>query len=274
MKRIFLFILSLSLLLVSCGPSRYAVQVEMRYPSKSGVELSGKIISVVYLADGNESGDLFTSSLADGFAYALENDYGTGEGSVGIYRIDDKGGHYSQKDTLVNLLIETGADVIFLFDEVELVNLSDGLHKFSIKLYCFDAMNKDENVYSFAGSSVTDAKEEDMQKEAWEAGNTVAGSFKSQWKHEQYSIVYYDSEKWYDALEKAESYQWKAAMDIWMTLTDTNDPLRRSCAGYNIAVACYMLGDYALASEWLDMSDKDNKLPQSDALRKRIDARK
>lgn len=274
MKRIFLFILSLSLLLVSCGPSRYAVQVEMRYPSKSGVELSGKIISVVYLADGNESGDLFTSSLADGFAYALENDYGTGEGSVGIYRIDDKGGHYSQKDTLVNLLIDTGADVIFLFDEVELVNLSDGLHKFSIKLYCFDAMNKDENVYSFAGSSVTDAKEEDMQKEAWEAGNTVAGSFKSQWKHEQYSIVYYDSEKWYDALEKAESYQWKAAMDIWMTLTDTNDPLRRSCAGYNIAVACYMLGDYALASEWLDMSDKDNKLPQSDALRKRIDARK
>ena len=274
MKRIFPFILSLSLLLVSCGPSRYAVQVEMRYPSKSGVELSGKIISVVYLADGNESGNLFTSSLADGFAYALENDYGTGEGSVGIYRIDDKGGHYSQKDTLVNLLIETGADVIFLFDEVELVNLSDGLHKFSIKLYCFDAMNKDENVYSFAGSSVTDAKEEDMQKEAWEAGNTVAGSFKSQWKHEQYSIVYYDSEKWYDALEKAESYQWKAAMDIWMTLTDTNDPLRRSCAGYNIAVACYMLGDYALASEWLDMSDKDNKLPQSDALRKRIDARK
>ena len=274
MKRIFPFILSLSLLLVSCGPSRYAVQVEMRYPSKSGVELSGKIISVVYLADGNESGDLFTSSLADGFAYALENDYGTGEGSVGIYRIDDKGGHYSQKDTLVNLLIDTGADVIFLFDEVELVNLSDGLHKFSIKLYCFDAMNKDENVYSFAGSSVTDAKEEDMQKEAWEAGNTVAGSFKSQWKHEQYSIVYYDSEKWYDALEKAESYQWKAAMDIWMTLTDTNDPLRRSCAGYNIAVACYMLGDYALASEWLDMSDKDNKLPQSDALRKRIDARK
>ena len=274
MKRIFPFILSLSLLLASCGPSRYAVQVEMRYPSKSGVELSGKIISVVYLADGNESGDLFTSSLADGFAYALENDYGTGEGSVGIYRIDDKGGHYSQKDTLVNLLIDTGADVIFLFDKVELVKLNDGLHKFSVKLYCFDAMNKDENVYSFAGSSITDAKKEDMQKEAWEAGNTVASSFKSQWKHEQYSIVYYDNEKWYDALDKASSYQWKDAMDIWMALTDPNDQLRRSCAEYNIAVACYMLGDYALASEWLNMSDKDNKLPQSDALRKRIDARK
>ena len=59
-----------------------------------------------------------------------------------------------------------------------------------------------------------------------------------------------------------------------MTLADTGDLLKRSCAEYNIAVACYMLGDYMLASEWLAMSDKDNKLPQSDALRKRIDARK
>jgi hypothetical protein len=35
-----------------------------------------------------------------------------------------------------------------------------------------------------------------------------------------------------------------------------------------------MLGDYELASEWLDRSDKDNRLPLSDALRKRIDARR
>ena len=51
MKRIFPFILSLSLLLASCGPSRYAVQVEMRHPSKSGLELTGKNLSVVYLTD-------------------------------------------------------------------------------------------------------------------------------------------------------------------------------------------------------------------------------
>ena len=34
-----------------------------------------------------------------------------------------------------------------------------------------------------------------------------------------------------------------------------------------------MLGDYELAGEWLDRSDTDNKLAQSDALRKRINAR-
>ena len=63
-------------------------------------------------------------------------------------------------------------------------------------------------------------------------------------------------------------------MDIWMGLLDTPNILKRSCAEYNIAVACYMLGDYALAEEWLDRSEQDNELPVTDALRKRIMTRK
>jgi hypothetical protein len=63
-------------------------------------------------------------------------------------------------------------------------------------------------------------------------------------------------------------------MDLWMTFLSTNDMLRRSCAEYNIATACYMLGEYDLALEWLDLSDKDNKLPYSDGLRKRITERR
>jgi hypothetical protein len=50
--------------------------------------------------------------------------------------------------------------------------------------------------------------------------------------------------------------------------------MKRASAEYNIAVACYMLGDFDLALEWLDRSDADNKLPTlSDGLRKRIEAR-
>ena len=74
---------------------------------------------------------------------------------------------------------------------------------------------------------------------------------------------------------KAEQYDWKGAMDIWIELLSSNDMMKRASAEYNIAVACYMLGDLDLASEWLDRSDADNKLPTlSDALRKRIEARK
>lgn len=267
--------LVLCVMLVSaCAPSRHAVQVEMRYPSKSGIELAGKIVSVVYLTDGNKVGDEFNASMAEGFACALEKDYATGEGSVGVFSLQDTGGRYSQKDTLVNLLMDTGCDVVFLFDKAAIVQSGDDLNKFNIKLYCFDAMNKVENVYNFVGSKVVNIKTENIAKEAKSAGEVFAGSFMSQWKHEQYSIVYYENEKWYSALIRAEAYDWKGAMEIWMNLLSSSDMLKKSCAEYNIAVACYMLGDYQLASEWLDQSDKDNKLPLSEALRKRIDTRK
>ena len=159
-----------------------------------------------------------------------------------------------------------------------------------MKLYCFDAMNKDEKVYSFSGSSVAVpfAYSDGAQSAAvireraiaslpelgFEAGVTLSSSFKAQWKHEQYSVVYFETPQWLRALDYAEMYEWKMAMDIWLQLLDTNDMLKRSCAAYNLAVATYMLGDYDLASEWLDRSDADNELPLSDALRKRINARK
>jgi hypothetical protein len=205
--------------------------------------------------------------------------------------------------------MDTGADVVFLFDTVKFGNMtvggpsrvsypsstdssyvSVGSIPFTMKLYCFDGMDKEVRVQSFGGTSsarpevyssgkddstLTSAKAwKALGAEGWEAGLLVADSFKPQWKHERYSIVYFDTDQWFKSLEKAELYDWKGAMDIWMELLDTNDLMKKACAEFNISVACYMLGDYQLASEWLDLSDKDNKLPISDAMRKRIDARK
>ena len=274
MKRLYTILFLCFLLVAACAPSRHSLQVEMRYPSRSGIELFGKIVSVVYLTDGDQIGDTFNASMAKGFATALEKDYRTGEGSVGVYSLQDQGGVYSQKDTLINLLIDTDCDAVFLFDKVAMQKVGDNTIKFNIKLYCFDAMNKDEKVFSFVGNTVFNISADDLSKEALMTGETVAESFKSQWKHEQYSIVYYENEKWYSALMKAQNFDWIGAMDVWMELLSTNDHYKRSCAEYNMAVACYMLGDYELAVEWLDRSDQDNLLPVSEALRKRINARK
>ena len=268
MRHLFRILFYCCFLFVSCVPSRHAIHVEMRYPSKSGLELVAKNISVIYVAGEDDSSDVCNESIARGFAGSLEQDYEIGEGSVGVYRIADRGGNYAKKDTLVNLLMDTGADVVFLFDRLKMLDLGNGGKKVDLKLYCFDAMNSKENVYAFGGSTImqTDDNPEDI-------GKTVASSFLSQWKHEQYSVVYYENAKWYTALNKAEAFDWKGAMDIWLELLDTGDMLKRSSAEYNIAVACYMLGDYSLASDWLNRSDKDNKLPLSDALHKRISAR-
>lgn len=299
----------MALSVLSCGPSKHAVHVEMRHPSKAGVDLAGKSLSVVYLEDGNKEKAAFGEAMADGFAYALEQDYATGEGSVGVYHMTRvPGGDYSSKDTLVSLLMDTGADFVFLLDTVTFGQMAIGGPShvalpasadssyvstaslpYTIRMYGFDAMNKDENVYAFGGSSslqpavYSDGNQpreimlekawKAMPADAWEAGRMVAASFESQWKHEQYSITYFDGDAWYKALDRAESYDWKGAMDIWFKLLETNDLLRRSCAEYNIAVSCYMLGDYGLALSWLDRSDTDSKLPISDALRKRIEER-
>ena len=289
---------------------KHAVHVEMRHPSKSGVDLAGKDVSVVYLETDNTVANAFSEGMADAFAYTLEQDYGTGEGSVGIYRMPmSPDGNYASKDSLFNILMDTGADVVFLFDTVRLGTIviggatrvasprsadstfvSRASMPYTMKLFCFDAMDQKEQVKTFGGTSVArpdvysdgrrtskelmDKAMKNVDKDGWNAGVLVAESFKSQWKHEQYSIVYFDSsDKWFEAMLKADQYDWKGAMDIWLDMLKTKDMMKRSCAEFNISVACYMLGDYNLASQWLDRSDEDNKLPISDAMRKRIDQR-
>ena len=77
MKPFEVLLLFVAMAATSCGPSRHAVHVEMRYPSKAGIELAGKNISVVYLLNKDKTAADFNSYMADGFAYALEEEYGT-----------------------------------------------------------------------------------------------------------------------------------------------------------------------------------------------------
>ena len=259
----------------ACGPTRHAIQVEMRYPSLSGIELSDKIISVVYVSGENQQSNVINENMAISFASTLESEYGTGEGSVGVFSVDEKSGNYAQKDSLISLLMQTDSDLVLLLDKPEFGEKGSA-QPVKVRIHCFDGMDKETKVQTFSGSKVfTIAPDEaTLASEAVRTGKQLAVSFAPQWRHEQYSIAYYDSTKWFNALEKAEMYDWKGAMDIWFELLDTNDMMKRATAEYNIAVACYMLGDFDLAAQWLDRSDADNKMPTlSDPLRKRIDSR-
>ena len=272
------------------------------------MDLLGKNVAVVYLENDDALSSGFCESMADGFAYTLEQDNGPAT-KVDIFRMRyTLGADYSRKDSLFNILMDTGSDVVFLFDTVKFGSMtvggpskvsapssrdssfiSSGTVSYTMKLYCYDGMGKEDKVQHYGGTSMarptvySNGKDDStiatakawkaLATEGWDAGLLVADAFKAQWKHEQYSIVYYDGEKWYDSLEMAERHDWKGAMEIWMELLSTNDLMKRSCAEFNISVACYMLGDYALAIEWLNLSDKHNKLPISEAMRKRINLR-
>lgn len=265
---ILLVILGITLV-ISCAPSRYVLDVEMRHPSKAGVDLTGKNVTFVYGQEGVFPNDLFMESMADGFAWNLKDRYKESVGEVNVCGLRSAP-DYANRDSMLNLLVETGADVVFLLDKITLNGST-----FSFILKCYDAMYHGDNLQLFSGNSVVESMSgnEVVKDEGWDAGKTIATAFEPQWKHEQYSLYYFESSDWYTALEKAEIFDWKGAMDIWMKRLEGADPLKRACAAYNIATACYMMGDYHLAARWLDSADRLADLLVSEGLRKRINAR-
>ena len=226
----------------------------MRYPSKTGVELTDKVISVIYYDNEDESA-IKSKGIAESFAESLEKAYVTPDGDIKVYRLPAGSANYASKDSLVSLLMHTGADFVFLFDKLEENRLT---------IWSFDAMDPKETVKTFAAAVEPDAT--DMSA----VGTRISSAFMPQWKTEQYSIAYFESEKWYEPLIKAEQCDWQGALELWLELLKSNDSLKRSCAEYNIAVACYLLGDNKLASEWLDRSDAESELSLSSSLRKRL----
>ena len=158
--------------LVSCAPQAFVVSPEMRGPSKSGLNLAGKSLAVVYLTDGNPRGEAFNASAAGGFATRLEEDYFGGNREVELFTArGGEGVDYASKDSLVSLVLETGKDVVFVIDTPELgipsvkdpvrvtgMNVSTDSSfvsvasvPFTTKIFVYDSMNKEDRVFGFAG---------------------------------------------------------------------------------------------------------------------------
>jgi hypothetical protein len=264
-----LAVLLVAIMAVACGPGRYVLDLEMMRPSKAGVDLAGKNVTVVYGQEGVYPNDIFLESMAGSFAQNIKDEYQGAIGDVTLCRLESAT-LYASRDSMLNLLMKTGADAVFLLDKIDFKSSS-----FSFVLRCYDAMNQEDKVQLFSASSVAESMmgNEQVKAEGVEAGKEIAAAFEPQWIHEQYSLYYFESSDWYSALEKAEAFDWKGAMNIWLNLLQTNDPLKRASASYNIATACYMMGDYHLAALWLDNADRDADLVVSAGLRKRINAR-
>ena len=302
----------LPFLLASCGPLSYTVGVELRQPTRSGLELSGKTLSVAYLDDGNPLDSTFIASVSEGFAQRLESEYFGGEPLIQIFNIDKvPGADYSSRDSVINVLMDTGTDVVFVFDSPVLGDVSlsapqkvetpvvrdssylvEASIPYSLRLYVYDSMNSADKVFTYSGSAVanpvayTGGNETDDEIErkaldavaspANDAGRVSGGPFLPVWNEEKLTFLYYDAGNmsWLQALAAAHEYRWQEAIGIWMKLTDTGNLMKRSCAAYNLAVAFYILGQYDIAGEWLDISDSDYPVHMSYSLREKIKERK
>lgn len=295
--------------LASCAPQAFVVSPEMRGPSKSGLNLVGKSVAVVYLTDGNPRGEAFNSSAAGGFATRLEEDYFAGERRIELFSARGGDGvDYASKDSLVSLVMETGKDVVFVFDAPELgipsvkapvriegknvpadsAYVSVASVPFTIKIFVYDSMNNEDRVFAFAGGRsfnaevYSDGKKTDQAilNEVWNniapgaenAGYVAAASFLSTWKQDSFHVIYYDGSQaaWDKGAEYAYSYKWEEAIKQWTTLLGCKNDEKKACAAYNIALGCFMCGQPALALEWLDRSDSYTPVSLSKTLRQKI----
>ena len=294
--------LSALVALQSCDPQAFSMNVEMRYPSSSGMSIDGKSVAVVYLNEDSAKDSVFNECLANGFASAIEKNYFNGAEAVNLYKMPKVGGGvYSNADTLINLIVDTGCDIVFLFDAPEFGNVQIKEQKTStsgtyypvsvpvaIKLYGFDSLSGSDTVRVWTGTRMLSANmEASLGRQAaadslWNRigssaenlGEVSARTFAPVWKEETYTFIYYESpEAWLTAAQYASDYKWNEAMKVWISLLDTNNPMKRSCAEYNIATACFLMGDNELALKWLNSSDEDYPISLSKTLRKRIQTR-
>ena len=62
-----------ALLLAACSPQTLTLSVDMRYPSKSGFDLSRKTMSIVYMDNGTAD-STFSNAVASSLARCLEKE--------------------------------------------------------------------------------------------------------------------------------------------------------------------------------------------------------
>ena len=308
MKRFNLTLGLAALALAACSPQTLTLSVDMRHPSKSGLDLAKKTMSIVYM-DNASPDTTFSNGVASSLARSLEEDYFGGHEAVGVYKIPVDS---VSLDLMHRLVMDTGDDVVFLlgpptFGEVALTDnvavtnpvsvdsafVSQAQIPYNAKLFVYDSMDKEDRLQVFRGSSVlrtqvysngVTAKEylKDkalMSKElgADLVGRQISNRFVPTWKTEGYSLYYFegwDSDDWIKAAYLASEMDWKEAADIWMRKAGSGSDSKRACACYNTALAFYMMGDLNIATKWLDRADGFGSPSLSPGLRKRIEARK
>ena len=259
--------------LASCAPSAYVMQVESRKPSECGLDLTGKSLSVVYLESPDGRDSLFNNRAADALAYSLESDFFDGEEAVKVYNLTkDAAGDYASKDTASQYIMLLDSDVVMILDTPEAGESHTGRSlPVTSKLYVYDSMaGEDDGVTtlqcSSSAASLTD------ESRAMNMGTALVKPLRSRWEQEQFTVLYFDGlgRKWIDAVLLADDMKWAEAIDLWMDLARQKNRTQSSCARYDIALGCYMLGQYDLALEWLDSSDAMFPISLSKGLRKRI----
>ena len=166
------------LLAAACSPQVYPLYLEVRKPSASGLDLSRKSMTIVYV---NGADSAFNRSVASEMARRLDADYFGGAENVSLFSVPPSDS-VSLED-MHALVMDTEKDVVFLLSAKQGPQTSEGKRAVSARLLVYDSLGEDKiHVYSGLAESV----------DADEVGQRISKRFLSKWKTESYSFYYFD----------------------------------------------------------------------------------
>lgn len=269
MKSKLAFAAAIAALVTACSPEVYQVNLEVRQPSKSGLNLHGKSIGIVYEEGLTQDNALFAAQTASAFARELESDYFGSKEVIGLYTVPAQDS--ITVSTLRDLVMDTGEDVIFLMNSSAGEAVSEGVIPFKMELYAYDSMGEDK-LSSFHGQTTLKKLDQDS---ADNIAKRISPRFKSVWKPESFRFYWFDDlyvESWLDAIDKVHEGDFTKAISIWEGFVKSKNRQKAACASYNIAMGFYLLGDMGLATRWLDAAEGMENVSLAPGLRKRIAA--
>ena len=243
----FLCAAALSCVLSSCGPSQYVLSLQKMNPSASGLSLSGKSMSV-FFAKINQVDSALFSDLALSFADKMSGEYRCD--SVPVFCVEAPGDvDVVKRETMIDYLNLAQSDVVFLFQP----GFETGDPKeYSYNFYAFDSMDSQDKVLIIR--SLTAGKDNSSSS----SYNTIVDTFSPRWITGNYVLFSFGDEKWDSALKDAWGGNWTNAIKKWTDiLSGCKAMTKRSCAEFNIAVGCYLLGEKSLAEKWLERARQD-----------------
>ena len=301
------WLIAAALLAAACSPQIYPMRLEVRQPSKSGLDLSQKSMSIVYMGSALPADTLFGRTAASALARNLEADYFDGEEEIGLYQVPAQD---SIGLTLMHsLVMDTGSDVVFLVStrlgspklgtnkevpratQVDSAFVCEADIPLVTRLHIYDSMGTDQ-VHNYKGSATLKAEVynngmatdeglktlayHSLTAQAEEVGRRLSSRFISEWDEEVFHYYYFDDasvEEWVDGLNAVHAGNLSSAVDKWAPLVRKGSNLKRACAAFNMAQTFYLMGDYPLSVRWLEMADRLEKLELTPVLSKRLQER-
>lgn len=248
MRRIaFIFVIVLLMPVASsCGLTYETLSLQVMKPSISGIDVRDKSISAFMLYCNSNDSSAYGAVMSSAIE-RLAEDYSK---EISLYSLPYvQGSDYSSRDTLAAYLTLANTDVVLLAVP-DGCNEENGTYGFSLEEY--DGTSAVDNVYTLSSLSANAITPSTTARQ-------ITTYFGPNWQTGNYKVLFYDGrDDWMNALGLAEGGSWTAAIDKWIEiLGKSNDINHRMAAEYNIALGCYLLGNYDLAKKWLNQAEAD-----------------